>query len=622
MKTVLFSLLLFSSISLFAGDWDLFQPGHKMYYYNINEQAVDWFSFESAPANYIKSNKYGAFPGAYACSTDTAQTNQYLERSRWHMDSLVVLNHVNRYTSFSPAGTFNYEKEAGVGSTWTVVALDPINDYNIITITCIAKELETFMGLTDSVKTFSFTPNGSSPGQIPISNFQMRVSKNYGVLEMVPFEQLFYHPPSTNFLSIKIIGIETPTVRAGYSPFKFSDYFNFQTGQILNWELCKNNNVFALEASYRDSITSISYLPNGLEYTYDRKIFNVITNSTSYENNQTWAIDFDAMTAYSAPPGWGDFQKSNLYYGYEHLFTKEQYFGLDPYSTDTIHRTKLSSTNMLLDLTNCASYFIIHSKDFQIFDSRYGLMEHCYETFSGPYRLKRVIPGPCTGIDSLVSCYALPPYMDCDNGGVSNRMECIQGTDPFDPADDYGILLPMELTAFTGALEDYSVTLNWQTASELNSTSYEIERRNDNTDFRKIGTIRAAGNTNQSIDYQYIDEFPPNGMLYYRLKMIDQDKRFRYSKIIAIKNSRPDNEIELYPNPVKAGSTFQIITNKGLRQDGLAQLFDFAGRKVLEQSLAFTAKQHEIDLEELSPGVYLIQVNYDNETESKKLVVY
>lgn len=622
MKTILFTILLLFSNALFAGDWDLFQVDHKMYYYNLEAQAIDWFSFQTAPSNYIKSDKYEELPGAMGCPVDTFHINYFLDKSRWHMDSIVVLNHVNRYYSANPIGSFNYEKAAEVGSSWTVVALDPINDYDIITITCISKELETFMGLTDSVKTFSFTPNGSSPGQVPVSNFQMRVSKNYGVLEMVPFEQLFHHPPYTNFVSIEIIGIETPTFSAGYSPVKLADYFNYQAGQILNWELCKNNNTFSLEQLYRDSITSITYSPNGLEYFYDRRIINVLTNTQSYEYNLSWSIDFSAMTAYSAPPDWGDFQTSNLYYGFEHLFIKEQYFGLDPYSTDTIHRTKLSSTNMLLDLSNCATYFIIHSKDFQVFDSRYGLMEHCYETFAGPYRLKRVIAGPCPGIDSLVPCFVLPPYIDCDNGGVSNGIECIQGTDPFDPSDDFSVFLPIELTVFTGKLENKAVELYWKTASESNSAYFEIERSTDNTDFRKIGTLQASGTTNQPTTYQFTDDLPPTGTLYYRLKLVDLDNWFEYSNTIAIKNVQISPPLEVYPNPVKAGTTFQIITNTELQEDGLVQIFDNNGRKLLDQILLSSTKRHKIDTGELSSGIYLMVLVANGERESRKIAIH
>jgi hypothetical protein len=61
------------------------------------------------------------------------------------------------------------------------------NGYNTITITCAMAGVQTFLGLTDSVKVFSLLPNGNSPGQLPISNQHIVLSKNYGLLILCAF---------------------------------------------------------------------------------------------------------------------------------------------------------------------------------------------------------------------------------------------------------------------------------------------------------------------------------------------------------------------------------------------------------------------------------------------------
>jgi len=621
MKSILITILLCFSISVFAGDWDLFQVDHKMHYFDNETQAFDWFLFEqSTQPNYIKSHKYSVFKGAAGCPIDSNYYNYFLKKSRWHMDSMVVLNHINRYSLATPSGSFEYDKMAEVGSSWPVIATDPLNDYDTILITCIAKELETFMGLTDSVKTFSFTPNGASPGQTPVSKFQLRVSKHYGVLEMVPFELLFHHPPNVDFLSFETIGIETPTVSVGYTPFKFEDYFHYQTGQILNWEFSEY--LYNLKELYRDSITSVTYLPNGIEYTYDRRIFNVVDQTSSYLNNQIWEIDFKDRRAYGAPHGWGDFQGKSLDTSILQMFSNTQYYGPDQYTGDTVRQTTLSATSLLLDKSICTQYLILHYKDYYTYDSRYGMIEHCYKNFFGFFVERLVIPGPCPGVDSSLSCFDLPPNIDCDNGGISNRQECLQGTDPFDPADDIIITLPIELTTFTGTMEDHGAALNWRTATELNSAFFEVERSTDGINFREIGTVQAAGTTNQSIGYQFTDDLPPTGWLYYRLKMVDEDDGFTYSDVIALKNNKLSLQVELFPNPVKAGSFLQLITDTDMSTDGFIQVFDNLGKEVLTQQLPFKARRHKIDLGELSPGVYFVNLSIDGEEESRKVVVF
>jgi len=606
------------SFTMMAGDWDLFQVDHKTYYYDEAAQVIDWFQFQKAAQGiHIKSYKYDKLPGSLGCPIDSNYYNYFLKRSNWHMDSIAVYNGINSYFPAAPVGLFSYRTNTEVGSSWNIFALDPINDYDTITITCVAKELETFLGLTDSVKTFTFTPSGSSPGQVPVSNFQMRVSKNYGVLEMVPFKLLFHHPPNIDFISLKTIGIETPMFNVGYTPYRFEDYFHYQTGQILNWEFGDVfNNLIML---YRDSITSVTYLPNRLEYTYDRRIFDINQNTFNYQYNLNWFIDFSNPIAYNAPTGWGGFHNNILDTNLRQLYSNERFYGQEPYSNDTIHKTTFSATSVLLDVTDCSVFYTNHYTNQLTYDNRYGLIEHCYENFFGYYCEKLVIPGPCPSIDSSLNCFALPPNIDCDNGGISNYQECLAGTDPFDPSDDFPTLLPMELLGFTGQYKDNAVALQWRTASERNSDYFELERSHENSDFRKLATVQAAGNSYQPLDYSFEDAYPPYEPLYYRLKMIDLDHSFAYSNTVVIQNKPPEHKTTIYPNPLKSGTPLQVITFD-MAEGGSLQIFNVSGISIIEQQLP-VSRTHEISTEELSPGVYLIKLMIDGKEATERLLI-
>ena len=69
----------------------------------------------------------------------------------------------------------------------------------------------------------------------------------------------------------------------------------------------------------------------------------------------------------------------------------------------------------------------------------------------------------------------------------------------------FNIALPVELTSFTGSSADGNVTLNWSTATETNNRAFEIERRNDNSDFVLIGFVEGKGTTTEKQEYSYVD---------------------------------------------------------------------------------------------------------------------
>ncbi|MBI2416973.1 MAG: T9SS type A sorting domain-containing protein [Ignavibacteriales bacterium] len=103
---------------------------------------------------------------------------------------------------------------------------------------------------------------------------------------------------------------------------------------------------------------------------------------------------------------------------------------------------------------------------------------------------------------------------------------------------DADTFLPVELAAFSAASKGRDIRLDWKTATEVGSASFEIERAivKENSPARewaKVASIPAKGNSNAPVDYSYTDKKLNAGTYAYRLKMIDNDGRTEYSKIEA-----------------------------------------------------------------------------------------
>ncbi len=134
-------------------------------------------------------------------------------------------------------------------------------------------------------------------------------------------------------------------------------------------------------------------------------------------------------------------------------------------------------------------------------------------------------------------------------------------------------LLPVKLVDFSGKLVNSNTQLNWTTEMEENSKSFTIEKSNDNHSFTAIGTINAAGNTNLSQHYSFIDKNAVAGVNYYRLKTTDIDGSFEYSKTIQVQVNSTPGAANVYPNPCKSSLT----VNHPAMRDAQIMIYNVSG---------------------------------------------
>src|SRR4051812_27862818 len=92
----------------------------------------------------------------------------------------------------------------------------------------------------------------------------------------------------------------------------------------------------------------------------------------------------------------------------------------------------------------------------------------------------------------------------------------------------------VELISFKAEKASENVILNWSTASEKNNDYFVVERSTDGIHFEPIGTVKGNGTSNQINYYTFEDHSFNSGILYYRLKQVDLDNKYEYSKIKAV----------------------------------------------------------------------------------------
>ena len=182
--------------------------------------------------------------------------------------------------------------------------------------------------------------------------------------------------------------------------------------------------------------------------------------------------------------------------------------------------------------------------------------------------------------------------------------------------------LPVTLVSFTAEKvgksgmdgdEGVVASLNWQTSAEVDSDRFSIQRSRDGQNWLEIGSVKALSNTKSEYyenlnAYSFIDKEPLEGENLYRLKMIDKDGSFAYSKVCDLYF---ELNILAFPNPVKSLLTLKLL---GLQT---VQIFDNSGKLIQETS----DNASTIDVSLLSVGVYIFKlINNDGTSVIRKIV--
>jgi len=189
-----------------------------------------------------------------------------------------------------------------------------------------------------------------------------------------------------------------------------------------------------------------------------------------------------------------------------------------------------------------------------------------------------------------------------------------------------GNALPVELVSFSGAIENNAIVLKWKTAAELNSYGFEIERRlkDCGCEWEKIGFMAAGGNSNSPKDYELKDFVRQTGSYLYRLKIVDNDGKFDYSKEVNINIATPLKYelLQNYPNPFNPVTTLKFALPEASKVT--LKIFSLLGEEVAEvvnEEKPAGFHQVEFDASKLSSGVYFYKIETNNFTQIKKMSV-
>ena len=164
-------------------------------------------------------------------------------------------------------------------------------------------------------------------------------------------------------------------------------------------------------------------------------------------------------------------------------------------------------------------------------------------------------------------------------------------------------LLPVTLIDFTATKNSSSISLNWTASREANFRQYEVERSIDGISFNKIGTVQGQ---NLSSYYLADKNLPDVRTVFYRLKMVDIDGKFTFSKTVSVRLNNTGGIITVYPNP--AVNDITIALQHPLKDGSRLKVTDIAGRELMNQSVSAAQNNIKLATNQLPAGRYFITV--------------
>jgi hypothetical protein len=273
-------------------------------------------------------------------------------------------------------------------------------------------------------------------------------------------------------------------------------------------------------------------------------------------------------------------------------FEEEGYWDITPYSAAGVAYAAMNSTPYTLKLrlnmpsTNDGSY-ITAPERIRIISSK------------GPDHNTWVVAGAQGAGQSQTST---GDYLLEETG--------VTGFSWFNGAGDNFNPLPVELVSFSGACDNGVISLTWQTASEHNSSHFDVEKSRDGENWQLLSTLPSAGISNELITYQSSDQNGLEGNNYFRLRQVDVDgKEKLYDPINVSCSEVTTGYFSSFPNP--SGNTFQVIVNnKDLLGNCTLNMVDASGKVIEQRDIEVKDGINMFVInQELNPGIYFLNIS-------------
>ena len=398
-----------------AADWDLFPLNQKTFYQyknyfqvnNIHEILLDSvFTSGNNTTSFFLRKYQGTAHGN--CYDQIIDFNPYpLASGNAEMDSLLQSNDTVYFPGYHKI--LYFIPGAYVGQMWNSHDSIGSNGFSDLHITCSSVQVETFLGITDSVKTFLFSGyNANVHYPCEFDTLVVKLSQHYGLIQYVPFNLIRDHSISYQYYH-NIAGIQSASANAGFSAPSYSRFFPYHPGDILNWQYvgaCSTCHPPVIIYS-RDSITQVNFDPDTFSYRFwEWSVEDTMPVQLDTNKITKYAVA-DLTNIFESPPNWIAIAQDIFGIG-SAANPRFEIYNSNPYQlniigNDTVVNYSFYLTGLSVDTTNCVVNDVPDATFTLKATTSQGVTETCYDSF-GPmctYLIGSIILGDTVGSTDL-----------------------------------------------------------------------------------------------------------------------------------------------------------------------------------------------------------------------------
>jgi hypothetical protein len=175
-------------------------------------------------------------------------------------------------------------------------------------------------------------------------------------------------------------------------------------------------------------------------------------------------------------------------------------------------------------------------------------------------------------------------------------------------------VLPLKLESFNATPNNCDAMITWKSSNEINTDKFIVEQSADNIHYSPVVNVKAKGNSSNTNNYS-VTVAQPSGLVYYRLKMMDNNGTYTYSNVIVCRTHCSVNEfMRVYPNPVVATGTVNLSFGTAYKGKATLIITNTLGQRFIAMAAQVNTGTNLIPIEvaRFASGTYFITLLAEN----------
>lgn len=218
--------------------------------------------------------------------------------------------------------------------------------------------------------------------------------------------------------------------------------------------------------------------------------------------------------------------------------------------------------------------------------------------------------------NELLSIGGSTKYNGKNDGTLSGPVEATNMTGN-SPSGFTIVTLPVNFVSFYANRGNGTVELVWNTGNENNNSHFEIERSTTGTTWESIGNV-AAGTNPSDNSYAFTDEAAPTVQTQYRIRQVDLDGNFEYSKVVMVNGT---NTAVAEARIIASGKTVSILLGNASASRLVVRVISVSGQVLQQQSIESASSRIDLNVSAATTGIYVVQVTDGNQLSIAKEVM-